>query len=75
MKFTKVLSLTLVFALLLCLGAMVSCDKAEKTTYFIGATGPLTGDAADYGITVNNGAKIAIDEINAAGGLNGVLFS
>ncbi len=34
----------------------------------IGGTGPLTGGAAIYGISANNGAKIAADEINAAGG-------
>ena len=54
--------------------SLVSCGEKTATEYFIGATGPLTGDAADYGIAVNNGAKIAIEEINAAGGLNGVKF-
>lgn len=48
--------------------------KTGNDKYYIGATGPLTGDAADYGIAVNNGAMLAIEEINAAGGLNGVLF-
>ncbi|MBR7076364.1 MAG: ABC transporter substrate-binding protein [Lachnospiraceae bacterium] len=40
----------------------------------IGATGPLTGDASSYGISVNQGAQMAIDEINAAGGLNGIML-
>ncbi len=47
----------------------------DNTTYVIGLTGPLTGDASQYGISVKNGAQIAVDEINAAGGLNGVKFS
>lgn len=47
---------------------------AENTEYFIGSTGPLTGDAASYGISVNKGAMLAVEEINAAGGLNGVKF-
>ncbi|HAX84568.1 MAG TPA: amino acid ABC transporter substrate-binding protein, partial [Ruminococcaceae bacterium] len=47
---------------------------ANNTEYFIGTTGPLTGDAASYGNSVKNGATIAIEEINAAGGLNGVKF-
>ena len=34
----------------------------------IGTIGPLTGDYAIYGKAVANGAKIAVDEINAAGG-------
>lgn len=47
---------------------------ADNTEYVIGATGPLTGDAASYGISVQQGAQLAIEEINAAGGLNGVNF-
>ncbi|HHT43906.1 MAG TPA: ABC transporter substrate-binding protein [Fastidiosipila sp.] len=34
----------------------------------IGGIGPLSGGAAVYGIAVANGAKIAVDEINALGG-------
>lgn len=48
---------------------------AENTKYVIGATGPLTGDAASYGISVQQGATIAVNEINANGGLNGVEFA
>ena len=56
-------------------GVLCSCGgTGDSNEFFIGATGPLTGDAADYGIAVNNGAMIAIDEINAAGGLNGIKF-
>ena len=35
----------------------------------IGFIGPLTGAAALYGTAVNNGAQIAVEEINAMGGL------
>lgn len=45
---------------------------ANNTEIVIGATGPLTGDASSYGISVQNGAQIAVDEINANGGLNGI---
>ena len=48
--------------------------SGKNTEYIIGATGPLTGDASSYGISVKQGAQLAIDEINAAGGLNGVNF-
>ncbi len=34
-------------------------------------TGPITGGAAIYGNAVKNGIQIAVDEINAAGGING----
>lgn len=37
----------------------------------IGGIGPLTGDAAQYGIAVNNGIMLGIEEINAAGGVLG----
>lgn len=47
---------------------------SENTEFVIGGTGPLTGDASSYGISVQEGAKLAIKEINAAGGLNGVKF-
>ena len=35
----------------------------------IGGSGPLTGGAAQYGIAVRNAAEIAVEEINAKGGL------
>jgi len=35
----------------------------------IGTTGPLTGPNAQYGIAVEAGMKIAVEEINALGGL------
>ena len=76
-KFTKITCL--VFALVFCAMSLASCSStsytAENTTYKIGSTGPLTGDAASYGQSVQNGAQLAIDEINAKGGLNGVLFT
>ncbi len=46
--------------------------KTGGNEIFIGSTGPLTGDASAYGISVKQGAQLAIDEINAAGGLNGL---
>ena len=44
---------------------------AEEGTFKIGAIGPVTGAAAAYGISVMNGAQLAVDEINEAGGING----
>ena len=37
----------------------------------IGGIGPITGGAAIYGLGVQNATKLAADEINAAGGING----
>ena len=41
----------------------------DLETITIGSTGPLTGGAASYGISVKQGAEIAIEEINNAGGV------
>lgn len=46
---------------------------ASGEVFKIGVTGPLTGAAAAYGIAVQNGADLAIKEINAAGGINGTM--
>ena len=75
----KVLAFVLALALAVCGLTACSAQKddgytSENTEYVIGATGPLTGDASSYGISVQQGAQLAIEEINAAGGLNGVNF-
>lgn len=41
-------------------------------TLVIGGIGPITGPAAQYGINVMDGIQLAVDEINAAGGVNGM---
>lgn len=43
----------------------------DGESWRIGGIGPITGGAAIYGVAVQQGAQIAIDEINAAGGING----
>ena len=45
--------------------------ESTGAAFKVGGIGPTTGSAAVYGIAVQNGAQIAIDEINAAGGVNG----
>ena len=76
MKLTK--TIALVLALVMCVGLFSGCAAsgytAKNTEYVIGLSGPLTGAAAVYGIAVANSAQMAVDEINAAGGLNGVKF-
>ena len=70
----KALSLVLVSAMAF---SMCACggkkdEGSKKTdTFKIGGIGPTTGDAAIYGKAVQNGIQLAIDEINAAGGING----
>ena len=73
--FKKVLALMMVLAMLTGLAACGGTNYASKNTEFvIGFSGPLTGGAAVYGVAVKNSAQMAVDEINAAGGLNGVMF-
>lgn len=71
-KVVALLSVTaMMFGLVACGGGSTTADNTE---YVIGFSGPLTGAAAVYGVAVNNAAQMAVDEINAAGGLNGVNF-
>lgn len=46
-------------------------QASAGVSFKIGGIGPITGGAAVYGINVQNAAQIAVDEINAAGGVNG----
>lgn len=50
-------------------------NSASGETFKIGSIGPTTGSNAIYGTAVMNGAQIAVDEINAAGGINGYQIS
>ena len=77
MKLVKITALIL--SLVMCIGLFAGCNSsngytANNTEYVIGVSGPLTGGTAMYGQAVVNSAQIAVDEINAAGGLNGVKF-
>ena len=66
----KVFALVLTFAMVLAMFAGCgSSGSADKNTIKIGMTGPLTGGASAYGIAVRGGMQIAVDEINAKGGL------
>ncbi len=49
-------------------------SSASGDVFKIGGIGPLTGEAAIYGVNVRNAAQIAVDEINAAGGANGYML-
>ena len=82
---SMVLALSMLLILAACGGAASSAAPAGSgaeaasteaaapagDTIVIGGLGPITGDAAQYGIAVNNGVMLAVDEINAAGGILG----
>ncbi|MGI6013698.1 MAG: ABC transporter substrate-binding protein [Oscillospiraceae bacterium] len=78
----KLFTLLLAVAMVLSLVACGSSDDSKKTSSSdsksdtsdgaaikLGGIGPLTGGAAIYGTAAKNGAQIAVDEINAKGGL------
>jgi branched-chain amino acid transport system substrate-binding protein len=50
---------------------LVACQPSADTIK-LGFIGPLTGDAAAQGADLLNGVKMAIDEVNAKGGVNGM---
>jgi len=62
--------------------SLSSCGKEEwpvdeatgLTELYIGGIGPLSGAYANYGTSVQQGAQLAVDEINAAGGVSGFKF-
>ncbi len=72
-NFKKVLAVVMAVALIVTCFAACGGNKANYSKEIvIGVSGPLTGGAAQYGIAVVNAAQLAVDEINAAGGINGV---
>jgi branched-chain amino acid transport system substrate-binding protein len=85
MKKTFLRIVTVALILSLIGGVFAGCQKTpgETTTtkapaadgdktLLIGGIGPITGEAATYGNAVKNGAQLAINEINANGGVNGM---
>ena len=71
-KFKKVVAMAAVAVM--GVAAFAGCsggNKANDDKFYIGGIGPVTGGAAVYGNAVKFGAQIAVDEINAAGGING----
>ena len=66
----------LALSLTACGGSSESSDASDSSaasgdsgTITLGMIGPLTGSVAVYGTHIENGVKLAIEEINAAGGV------
>jgi branched-chain amino acid transport system substrate-binding protein len=51
-------------------GTFLACDKNSKEIR-IGGVGPMTGEAATFGLSTKNGYDMAVAETNAKGGLLG----
>lgn len=67
----KLLNVFLYLCLIIGLVACTSDDKENANTVKIGWYGPLSGAAAEVGINGINAVKIAVEQINAVGGING----
>ena len=74
-KFFAILMAALMAVSLFAACAPAGNDDAqtEGNVLKIGMTGPLTGGAAEYGLAVETGIEIAVEEINAAAEANGGL--
>ncbi len=60
------------FVVALCAVSLVlSCKKKESDSVSIGAIFPLSGPVAFYGNESRDGALLAMEQVNAAGGLLG----
>ena len=57
---------------LLAVCSVVGCkgNGKEKETIKLGSSGPLSGSVSIYGQAVKEGVELAVEEINAAGGVN-----
>ena len=65
----RILTLVLALSMVFLAGCTAKPTGGTGTPIKIGGIGPLTGGAAVYGSSVANGAKIALEEVNALGGL------
>ncbi len=52
-------------------GVVTKVDTVKKSPVKIGFIGPLSGEAASLGTPAQAAVELAIEEVNAAGGLNG----
>ncbi len=50
---------------------LAACQPGSSDTIKIGYIGPLTGDAAALGVDILGGVRMAVADINTAGGING----
>ena len=65
-------SLTVVLALSAALALSVTgCSKSDSNSITVGGVAPLSGGVAVYGVECKKGIDLAVEEINAAGGING----
>ena len=68
----KTISIVLAIVMIASCFAFAGCgSKSASNTIKIGTLGPYTGATAVYGLAVKNGVELYINQVNAAGGING----
>lgn len=72
----KIRILSLALAAVMTVSLFVGCNGNNggadgSETIKVGLLAPATGEVAEYGIAVSNGAKLYISELNEKGGING----
>ena len=71
-KLSAVLSMVLSLGLLAgCAGGATSTSGGASDTIKVGVNYELTGEVATYGVNLNDGVQMALEEINANGGVLG----
>ncbi|NLM62387.1 MAG: ABC transporter substrate-binding protein [Clostridiales bacterium] len=63
--------LVLLLTLVMLISIAAGCSKADSNEIKIGINYELSGGVASYGQSSVDGIKLAIEEVNAAGGING----
>ncbi len=53
---------------------LTGCSKGNSNTIKIGGLAPLSGQYTEYGLECKKGIDLAVEEINAAGGVNGQML-
>ena len=67
----KVVNGVLAGLLLTFAAGLTGCSGSKSDSIKIGGIAPLSGNVAVYGVECKNGIDLAVEEINAAGGING----
>ncbi len=69
--FLCALLLALPLALLQLISADAHAQTSAQSSIRIGLSGPFTGGSSPMGESMRNGVRLAVEEINGAGGING----
>lgn len=71
MKMKKVLTIVLLATLVVGVLAAGGAKEAKGEEIKVALVGPITGSYSEYGIGMDTAARVAVDQWNAKGGING----